>query len=264
MYRIGRTTGYGFDLSDKGFEAFRNSGMTLVELSMAQAEYQEPKFVYELATRHDVKIWSCHLPFRPFDVNDASSLSKETRKKAFDRYSEEIKKCAQFGIDKFVMHPGTPFEDESERPERLKCAMEFVNELAEFAHCEGAVVAVEDMPHCIGRSIDEIEALVGTNPKLRVCFDVNHLLQNTHDEFIDRLGSRIVTVHCSDYDFIEEKHWFPTEGKISWVPLMSKLYGSGYTGPWIYECVNRPFEICYDTAARILKEAGVPEIADNE
>ena len=85
--------------------------------------YYEPKFVSELAARYNVKIWSCHLPFRPFDVNDASSLDKETRKKAFGRYSEEIRKGTDAGIDIFVMHPGTPFENERERPERLKCAI---------------------------------------------------------------------------------------------------------------------------------------------
>ncbi len=262
MYRVGRTTAYHFDVSDKGFAALRESGMTLVEHSLAQDVYYDPREVVKLANNNDVKVWTCHLPFKPFDVLDASTLCKDTRQKVLARYTEEIKKSASVGIDKFVMHPGTPFEDERERPERLKCAMELVNELAEIAHREGAVIAVEDMPHCIGRSIDEIEALVNTNPKLRVCFDVNHLLHDSHSDFIDRLGSRIVTVHFSDYDFIEERHQFPTEGKISWVPLITKLYASGYTGPWIYECAleDKTHKIFYDTAARILKEAGVPEI----
>ena len=259
MYRIGRTTGYRFDISDEGFAALREAGMTVIEHSVAQKVYREPKEVAELAARHDVKLWSCHLPHR---LNDASTLDKALREQVFARFSEEIKKGAAVGVDKFVMHPGTPFADEAERPERLKRAMEFASELAEVAHREGAVIAVEDMPHCIGRSIDELEAIVSTNPKLRVCFDVNHLLHNTHDDFIDRLGSKIVTVHFSDYDFVDERHLFPTEGNIPWVQLIKKLYGSGYTGPWIYECGwwGKTCQTFYDTAAGILKEAGVPEI----
>lgn len=262
MYKVGRTTGYYFEMTDASFAGLRESGMTAIELCYAlERVYFEPKFVADMAARHDVQIWSCHLPIHPFEKYDISSLCKETRQIAFDRYSEEIKKCAAVGINKFVVHPGAPFEDESERSERLKCAMEFLNDLAEVAHGESAVIAVEDMPHCVGRSVEELEAIVGTNPKLRICFDVNHLLNNTHDEFIERLGDRIATVHCSDYDFVDEKHWFPTKGKIDWVALMAKLYGSGYNGPWIYECSVKygPFQMFYDTAADILKKAGVPE-----
>lgn len=259
MYLIGRTTGYHFDMSDQGFADFRKNGLRVIEHSVSQKIYYEPKFVQELAARHDVKIWSCHLPFRPYD---ASSPDKEERAKAFAQCAEQVKKGADAGIDKFVLHPGYPFQEESERPERLKCAMEFVNDLAELAHKEGAVIAVEDMPHCIGKTIDELEALINTNDKLRVCFDVNHLLHNTHEEFIHRLGSRIITVHFSDYDYVDERHAFPTEGKIDWVKLIKNLYSSGYTGPWIYECsgkekTNKEF---YETAVRILKEAGVPEV----
>ncbi len=262
MYRIGRTTGYGFDVSDAGFAALRESGMTLAEYSLAREPYHEAHDVAKLAERNGIKLWSCHLPFKPYNVNDASSPVREVRERCFARCSEEIKKGASVGIDKFVLHPGTPFEDESERPERLKCASEFACDLAELAAREGAVIAVEDMPHCIGRSIDEIETIISSNDKLCVCFDVNHLLNNTHAEFIDRLGSRIATVHFSDYDFVDERHWFPTEGKIDWVPLIRKLYGAGYTGPWMYECSSKDktHKIFYDTAVRILKEAGVAEI----
>ena len=44
--------------------------------------------------------------------------------------------------------------------------------------------------------------------------------------------------------------------------LIAELYGSGYSGPWIYECglKEKPYSLFYDTAARILKEAGVPEL----
>ena len=262
MYKVGRTTGYYFEVLDESFEELRKGGMTAVELCYAlERIYFEPGFVVDMAARHDVQVWSCHLPIHPFEKYDISSLSKETRQIAFDRYSEEIKKCAAVGIDKFVMHPGAPFEDESERSERIKCTMEFADALAEVAHKEGAVIAVEDMPHCVGRNIEELETILSANPKLRLCFDVNHLLENTHDEFIERLGDKIVTVHCSDYDFVEERHWFPTQGKIPWVSLMSKLYGSGYNGPWIYECATRhgTFKQFYDTAAGILKEAGVPD-----
>ena len=259
MYLVGRTTGYGFNISDTEFAALRSSGMTVVEHSLAGNTYDDPRMVAEMAARHDVKVWSCHLPFRG---HDASTPDKEESARIFKRYCEEIKKGAEAGIEKFVMHPGYPFADEAERPERLKRATDFSVRLADVAEQCGVVIAVEDMPHCIGNTVAEIEAIVTADPRLRVCFDVNHLLNNTHDEFIDRLGSKIVTVHFSDYDFVDERHLFPTDGKIDWVALIRKLYCSGYKGAWIYECNKRErtFQMCYDIAAGILKEAGVAEI----
>lgn len=261
MYKIGRSGGYGLDISDEGFASVKESGMNFLEYSAGREPYTEARDFAKLANKYDIKLWTCHLPYRPYERGDGSSPNREIRKAAFARFSEEIKKAAAVGIDKVVHHPGTPFLDESERPERLKYATEFANELAELAAREGAVVAVEDMPHCIGRSIDELETILSANDKLRICFDANHLLNDTHSDFIDRLGDKIITVHFSDYDFVEEKHWFPTDGKIDWVPLIKKLYGAGYNGPWMYECslkqrTNKDF---YDTAVRILKEAGVPE-----
>jgi hypothetical protein len=74
MYLVGRTTGYGFDVSDAGFAEMRSSGMSLVEHSLEGKIYHDPKMAAEMAARHDVKVWSCHLPFRG---HDASTLDKE-------------------------------------------------------------------------------------------------------------------------------------------------------------------------------------------
>lgn len=261
MYKVGRSGGYGLDISDEGFASVKESGIRFLEYSAGREPYVEARDFAKLAEKHGLKLWTCHLPYRPYERGDGSSTRREVREAAFARFSEEIKKAAAVGIDKVVHHPGTPFPDESERPERLKYAADFANELAELGAREGAVIAVEDMPHCIGRSIDELETILKANDKLRICFDANHLLNDTHSDFIDRLGDKIVTVHFSDYDFIEEKHWFPTDGKVDWVPLIKKLYGAGYTGPWMYECSlkQRTNQMFYDTAVRILKEAGVPE-----
>lgn len=261
MYKVGRTTGYGFKINDEELAQLRASGMRYVEHSLEGLIYHHPKDVAEMCKRHDVTMWSCHLPFRPVDSRDPSGLNPSFRRMSFEAYCEEIRRGAAVGVDKFTFHPGTPFKNEEERPERLLISMEFTNNLAEFAHTQGAVVCVEDMPHCIGSSADEIAAILSVNDKLRVCFDVNHLLNNTHDEFIERFADKIATVHFSDYDFVEEKHWFPGDGKIDWVALMKKLYGAGYNGPWIYECGQRgrSYNMAYDFAAQTLRRAEIKE-----
>lgn len=261
MYKVGRSTGYGVKIVEEEFAKMREGGMTHIEHSLGTLNYYHPKDVAEMCRKNDIKLWSCHLAFRPTDILDASGAHPSYRRMSMEAYCEEIRRSADVGVDKFTFHPGTPFPNEEERPERLLRAMEYVDKLAEFAHTQGAVICVEDMPHCIGNCVDEMAALVGVNDKLRICFDVNHLLRNTHDEFIDRFADKIVTVHFSDYDFVEEKHWFPGEGKIDWIALMKKLYGAGYNGPWIYECGQRGrnYKMAYNFAAQTLRRAGIEE-----
>jgi sugar phosphate isomerase/epimerase len=80
--------------------------------------------------------------------------------------------------------------------------------------------------------------LVSADSRLRVCFDVNHLCQaygSTHAEFVEKLGHLIVTTHMSDYDFIDEKHFFPGYGMIDWCSLVEHLENADYSGPFLYE-----------------------------
>ena len=108
--------------------------------------------------------------------------------------------------------------------------------LAEFAYGRGAVIAVEDLPRtCLGNTAAEVQRLISANDRLRVCFDTNHLLIDTNLNFIEKLGDKIVTVHVSDYDFSDEKHWLPGEGLVDWRALYTALTASEYRGAWLYE-----------------------------
>ena len=53
--------------------------------------------------------------------------------------------------------------------------------------------------------------------------------------FLAAVKDRLVTVHDSDYDFIDERHFIPGQGKIDWKQLVSALVSSGYSGPFMYE-----------------------------
>ena len=52
---------------------------------------------------------------------------------------------------------------------------------------------------------------------------------------MEKLADRIVTVHISDYDFINERHWLPGEGKNDWNALFAKFQEIDYNGVWMYE-----------------------------
>lgn len=237
MYRIG-VSGGCINLTEDNLCKMSKAGITDVELSsspvfQAEANYGDLK---KTAEKYGVNLWSCHLPFYPFEDFDISCTDAQTRKKIVEYQGELIKKAADVGIDKFVIHPsGEPIED-SDRGEHLNCAMESLSILAEIADRAGGCVAVEDLPRsCLGRDINELCKLVSPDERLRVCFDTNHLLYDDNVEFIKALGKKIVTIHVSDYDFVDEKHWLPGEGKNPWNAMYNALKEVGYNGVWMYE-----------------------------
>jgi sugar phosphate isomerase/epimerase len=77
--------------------------------------------------------------------------------------------------------------------------------------------------------------LLSADPALRACFDTNHLLSEDPADFVRKVGNKIITTHVSDCDFLNERHWYPGEGKIDWPALMRALEEVGYQGPFIYE-----------------------------
>ena len=51
-------------------------------------------------------------------------------------------------------------------------------------------------------------------PGVKVCFDTNHYTKGTTGHFVETVGERIGTIHASDFDFVNECHWLPTQGDI--------------------------------------------------
>ena len=130
--------------------------------------------------------------------------------------------------------------DELEIIESTKNQVEYseesLNSLAEIVSNYGGVIAVENLPRtCLGKNSAEILDLISANDKLKVCFDTNHLLVDTNLNFMEKLGDKIVTLHVSDYDFVNERHWLPGEGKNDWQGILEALKEINYDGIWLYE-----------------------------
>lgn len=184
-----------------------------------------------------VEILSYHLPFSR-EIHIASP-DEAYRQKMVAYLENLIEKACAVGIRRFIIHPSTePISDE-ERPHHIAAAKKSLAELAQFADERGAVLCVEDLPRtCLGHTADEMLELVSADSRLRVCFDVNHLCAEygcTHVEFVEKLGHLIVTTHISDYDFIDEKHFFPGYGMIDWKEVVELLEAADYQGPFLYE-----------------------------
>ena len=237
MYRIGLSSS-GFSLTVENFKKLEESGAGAIEVSMPSELYGSINYkeLSHLSKRYNIDLWSYHLPFWPFTEIDISSTNGELRTNSIKYYTELIQKASDIGIDKFVVHPsGEPIGDDV-REERIKCSMQSLDALAEIAHRHGAVIAVEDLPRtCLGNTADEILRIISANDKLRVCFDTNHLLCDTNMNFMEKLGDKIITLHVSDYDFVDEKHWLPGEGLVNWSELLAMLQKINYNGVWMYE-----------------------------
>lgn len=239
MHKIGLSTS-GKTIDYNLFKNYKDAGIDYAEVSLPQELYVLPdyKFVKKVADDTGVHLWSYHLPFKPFDLIDISASDKEWRNRSVDYIAEIIKKAADIGIDKFILHSGgiTKRKTAEEVEERLDCACESYARFAEIAAKEGGVICVENLPPvCVGKDIEEMKKLLSADSRLRLCFDTNHLLPGDGSEFIRAFADRLVTIHVSDYDLINERHWLPGEGKVNWQDIYKTLCSVGYNGPWLYE-----------------------------
>lgn len=234
MYKIGLSSNQSID--EKLFKNCASAGISLMEVSVTADKYENLPYreIMRWSKQYGIELWSFHLPFMPFEVLDISSkaLCKETV-----RYlAELIKKAADIGIDKFIIHAsGEPVLD-AERKERMDIAKDSLCILAEVAKQSGGVIAVEDLPRsCLGKNSVEINELISVHDNLKACLDTNHLLGENIVDFIHSVGNKIITTHISDFDFYNERHWLPGEGKLDWQAILQALKEVGYQGPWLYE-----------------------------
>ncbi len=255
MKRVGVSTA-GVLPTEATFVALRAAGIDATEISVTWNLYEELNYrdIKRFSQEYGVQLWSYHLPFCPFEVVDVCALDKAVREGTVRYFTELIGKASDIGIDKFVVHPSSEPLEAAKREEHLRAAEESLDRLAEIAYRNGAVMVVEDLPRtCLGNTSSEISRLIAVNDKLRVCFDTNHLLTEDSADFVRAVGDKIVTLHMSDYDGRNERHWMPGEGCVDWPRLVEALESVGYDGVWMYELplaanptIDRPRDLTFE------------------
>ncbi len=177
---------------------------------------------------------SLHLPFG--GMWDISSEEPAIRQKAIKGLKVLLQWVGKMGIGIAVLHPSYEPIPSDRRQSRMEIASESIQVLGRFGEAHGVTLAVENLPRtCLGNCADEIRALVDQGKSASVCFDVNHLLKETHREFIQKAGDYFVTTHLSDYDRVDEKHWLPGDGCIDWEELVQLLEAKHYKGRYLFE-----------------------------
>lgn len=203
--------------------------------------------IYEDLLAGGLRPTSLHLPFG--NQWDIASEDAEFRGKVNGELKKMIRWAGDQQIPIVVLHPSfEPIED-SARAAKLAYATESIRDLGAFASFCEVEVAVEDLPRtCLGNCGEELLSLIGGGEYAKVCFDVNHLLKESHHSFIQKVGRHIITTHLSDYDRVNERHWMPGDGCIDWKELQELLDGCGYSGRYLFELgenaspsLGRPF-----------------------
>lgn len=230
----------GLSIHSFGEEVFgklAEGNVDCIEVSVGDKNLPVPwENIGAFSREYGIELWSYHLPFYPFEEIDLAA--KDTGKRAYTVYllSELMKKAGELGIKYAIVHPSAEPISENEREMLLEYSGEALAKLAEAARQCGMTLAVEDLPRtCLGNCISDIKKLISYSDDLRVCLDTNHLFTETNADFIKALGDKIMTLHVSDYDFLNERHWLPYEGKSDWIGMVTALEEAGYAGPWLYE-----------------------------
>lgn len=187
-----------------------------------------------MADEAGLKVWSCHLPFsRTLDI---SVLDDSARMANIAFLAEMIAICGEVGSRKLVLHPSSEPIADGEREARIRNSIASIGVLRREAARIGAELCIEDLPRtCLGRNSAELLRIVEPYPDVKICFDTNHLLTEDPVRFVEACGDRIATVHVSDYDGVDERHWLPGRGTIDWQGLYRALMQSGYRGVFMYE-----------------------------
>ena len=249
-----------FELNEETFIALKNAGIEAIEISFRPENIESINYkeVESLSKKYGIELWSYHLPFWDYKVSiDAASHDEKVREKTVEVWKKYIKLAGEIGIKKFIAHPSSEpkSEDPEVRAQEIAYSQDTLSKVAEYAQTFGATICVENLPRtCLGRNAEELLKIVSADERLDICFDTNHLLMQDTFEFIDKVHQKIVTLHVSDYDYIDERHWLPGEGKVDWHRLYNKLIEYGYSGAWLYEIgiktrpniINRSRELTFE------------------
>ena len=198
-----------------------------------------PGMQYEVsrldAERVGLTIWSVHLPFgRAWDI---SSPDDSVRTAVVDRIAWFIEAVQPLRPRKMILHPSAEPIADSLRGLHIEHSICSINTLAAVAARYDAQLLVEDLPRtCLCNTSREMLSIFKRlDPAVGVCFDTNHLLQETPEAFARALSGRIASLHVSDYDAVDEKHWIMGCGSIDWPAVITALADIGYNGVFLFE-----------------------------
>ncbi len=187
-----------------------------------------------------VIVASIHIPFGGgwYFADPDENARAETVKNTI----EFMEACKPLNCPEFTLHGSLEPTPPELRNDYMKACKKTLAELVPTARKLKAHVNVEILPRtCLGRTAEEMAEIIdGLPEEIGVCFDVNHLngCPETLPQAINLLADRINTFHISDYDGIDECHWYPFMGCIDWAAVMEAINNLRNDVLLIFECAG--------------------------
>lgn len=197
--------------------------------------------------RKGLQLNAVHLPFR--GLKDYSSLNDEYRKSVVQEAISMMNVMDAYQPKFYIFHGSSGVFDLSEREDRKKTLKKSLSEMVDATN---ATVCIENLPrNCMLNTSKETIEVVDGVPKVKICCDLNHFLQEKTEDAVLALGKRIATLHVSDHDYINERHVLPKDGKIDWMKVLTNLEKIGYDGVFNYEITMQAENYVFYTFADI-------------
>ncbi len=215
----------------------RVAGARRCEVALKADEADAAGYWARLLQRAELECWSVHTPFG--GGLDLSSPDAEVRGRSLNVVLAALDVGVDLGARLAVVHGGAEPVPPEQRAAYLDASRDSLAQVGERCRDLGLRMAVEFLPRtCPGNSVAELDYLLdGTNHGLGgICLDLNHAnLGSDLVANIAGLAGRILTVHASDNDGVDERHWLPGQGIIDWAEALAALRQAGYSGPFLYE-----------------------------
>lgn len=224
-------------------ERFKKSGLDCVEVAAPfddsvpyKTHLNSLKTAIGTFLDAGIAVWSVHSP----GVQELDISHPEFCGAGIDYVDKFMEICAQAGIDKIVLHPSYEPILPHQRHLRLERCAQSVKAL----YRPDVAIALETLPRtCLLSNAEEVTQMRAlTKGYAGFCVDLNHSHQDSIIDVLHAAGDDLITIHVSDDDGIDEKHWFPTKGVLDWPGIVNTLNRINYSGCYMYEVRVLDFE----------------------
>lgn len=172
-----------------------------------------------------------HISFGP--NWDFSAIEEKNRRQAIALTTEIFKKVNPYKPYCYILHGSFEPIKPDERELHIEALKKSLKELRLLTDSR---ICVETLPRtCLLNTGAEAVAITDAVDGIDICADVNHFLQEKSETALLEMGERVKTLHISDHDYVNERHWLPMKGKIDWMKLIEALEKTGYSGVFNYE-----------------------------
>ncbi len=232
------------------FAAISDGGVKYLEIGNGQIEFtftdpDHVEFIRKALDDYGLEVVSVHSPHGNVPrQGDLGGLAEVTRQKGVHTIERAAKTLTALKGRILTIHPGEWFFCWDEKPDHILAVAKSIKQGAEICSRYGVKLAIETMRPAEPRIGDDYHDLLDIasdfdSESVGLCLDTNHANLNWDlSQLIRDAGNRIMSIHVSDNDGREERHWLPFSGVIDWKSVTEALKDITYEGPFVYEVKN--------------------------